>query len=86
MIYGLAFNETPSHGYLQVQKDLLERVGFNPSPWSLEYLGMAYLEEDSDMPAFLELLKAHAIECHISYYVRDESFTEMLNTFDNFGL
>jgi hypothetical protein len=84
MIYGLSFNETPSHGYLQVQTDLLERVNFKPSPWSLWSSGMAYLEEDSDMPMFLELLKARGIQYHISYYVRDESFTDMLNNLRNF--
>jgi len=86
MIYGMIYNETPSHGYLEVHLSLVERVGFKPSPWSLHGHGRALLEEDSDMPAFLKMMDEQGIEYHIYTVQTDADFDELLNTFYNFDL
>jgi len=50
------FYSDPAHGWLKVEKSELERLGIADkiSPYSYEFGGFAYLEEDCDATAFVE--------------------------------
>jgi len=73
----LNFFETPSHGYLQVHKNLVSEIGFVPpkgysyfSPRTQTY----YFEEDCDAPEFLNELKNNGIDYQIAtQYLENES-------------
>jgi hypothetical protein len=45
---------TPGHGYLEVPSWHLDRIGFVPTEYSFRDGHVCYLEEDCDMPAFLD--------------------------------
>lgn len=47
------FHQDPGHGWLQVEKQDCERVGFCPTQYSYMGGGYLYLEEDLDAPLFL---------------------------------
>ena len=47
----------PSHGWLAVKTEIVRLAGCEISPFSYQRGKTAYLEEDSDAPAFLRAIK-----------------------------
>lgn len=76
---GLIFHSTPSHGYLQVPVQVVQRVGFEPTRFSTKVFSAWFLEEDCDAPAFLKLASANEIRCAIKEVEEDEQFQEWLD-------
>jgi hypothetical protein len=56
--YPFTYHQDPGHGWLQVPVETLTTFGKTEadfSPYSYHDCGHVYLEEDGDMPAFLNL-------------------------------
>jgi hypothetical protein len=50
--------EDPSHGWLGVKLEMVRLSGVEISPYSYQRGKTAYLEEDSDAPAFIRAIEA----------------------------
>lgn len=83
--YGLSFSTTPSHGYLEVPKFLVDRVGFVPSNFSVLMGNRWFLEEDDDAGFCLDLFEKAGIKVFIQSYVKGADFEEMLERFSTFS-
>lgn len=53
----LKFFETPSHGYLKVEKSLVKELKYRPTKFSFASTKFWFLEEDVDAPSMMRLLK-----------------------------
>ena len=53
----LKFFETPSHGYLKVEKSLVKHVKYRPTKYSFSTTKFWFLEEDVDAPKMTQLLQ-----------------------------
>jgi hypothetical protein len=53
------FHTDPGHGWLEVPRNLVRRLGVKVSSYSYVRGSSAYLEEDSDAPKFLSAAKAN---------------------------
>lgn len=64
----------PSHSWLKVPVAELERLGIDTQISSYSYLkdGMAYLEEDQDMPFFLKARAERGEEVRIIEHIRNK--------------
>lgn len=53
----LKFFETPSHGYLKVEKSLVKELKYRPTKFSFASTKFWFLEEDVDAPKMVRLLQ-----------------------------
>lgn len=65
----------PGHGWFAVKLDLIRKLGLLGKISVFSYVkgGTAYLEEDSDAPAFLEAAKAAGIEVEVVPFYRKKT-------------
>ncbi len=67
------YHQDPSHGWLAVPAQQVRALGLTPSSCSFRRAGMAYLEEDCDMVAFMNAFRARygraprMIDAHSNY-------------------
>ncbi len=56
--YRFTFHSDPSHGWLEIHKECLQKAGVADKVSQYSYMDgdLAYLEEDSDAPLFLGVL------------------------------
>jgi len=61
----LTFHSDPGHGWLQVDRRMMETYGVRPSCFSYVDGNSVFLEEDCDAALFIDALKERGIEFNI---------------------
>ena len=64
MSYRFTFHSDPSHGWLEIHKECLQKAGVADKVSMYSYMDgdLAYLEEDCDAPLFLSVLDEHGLK------------------------
>jgi len=63
----LTFHSDPGHGWLQVDRRMMETYGVKPSGFSYVDGNAVFLEEDCDAALFIDVLKERGIEYNIRH-------------------
>jgi hypothetical protein len=80
----LAFYQDPSHGWVQVSHDLINRLGIGNkiTPYSYMDAHSAYLEEDCDLSLFMQEAEKAGLE--ISFYDRNTNYDSPIRNYAHY--